>query len=166
LSLRRAAPAALVFIEIWGDQVEVERRLAARLPQPCRSAAFTDLRVLWWGPSTWLVRTDIENTDPVLCRLAQALGDDGAAIEATGGFVRILAEGAAWRELMMIGGYFDAEHPGFSPGCVAGTLIHHTPVHLDVLSDTAVEAYVAPSYADHLSSFWSRAAARIAGAEP
>jgi heterotetrameric sarcosine oxidase gamma subunit len=166
LCVRRAAPATLIFIEIWGDQAEVERRLAAPLPDPCRSATVDDNRLIWWAPSTWLVRTVIENRDRALRRLIEALGDDGAAIEATGGLVRILIEGTRWRELMMIGGYFDAESPTFGLGSVAGTLIHHTAVHLDVLSDNAVEAYVAPSYAEHLLSPWSLAVARLGDAEP
>lgn len=163
-SVRRAAPEALIFIEIWGDQTVVERRLTRALPQPCRSAGVDNMRLLWWEPSTWLVRAAMECRDVALQRLTDALGDDGAAIEATGGFVRLLAEGTGWRELMMIGGCFDAGSPSFGPGSVAGTLIHHTPVHLDVVSETAVEAYVAPSYAEHLSSAWSAAAARLAGA--
>jgi hypothetical protein len=64
----------------------------------------------------------------------------------------------------MIGGVFDAESPSFGPGSMAGTVIHHMPVRLDVVSEGAVDAYVPPSYADDLLDHWRRSAARILAA--
>ena len=94
-------------------------------------------------------------------RLNQALAEDGAATDISGGFLRQTLTGPAWRELLMISGVFDAEDPAFVPGCVAATVIAHTPVRLDVIGPDRVDAYVAPSQAGDLLALWTRAAARM-----
>ena len=48
---------------------------------------------------------------------------------------------------------------------VAGTVIHHLPVRLDVLASDTVDAYTPPSYAAELSALWARSIARL-GADP
>jgi hypothetical protein len=64
---------------------------------------------------------------------------------------------------MMIGGVFDAESPAFASGCVAGTVIHHLPVRLDVIDAETVDAYIPPSYAAELMGHWQRSIARLCG---
>ncbi len=148
-------PETLVQIEVWGDLAAVESRLGAALPKAGQSATLNASRVMWWEPKVWLVRGTCADW-------AEILAKDGAAIEVTGAFSRLRITGAAWRELLMIGGVFDAESPTFAPDCIAGTVIHHLPVRLDVIDAQTIEAYTPPSYAAELSHHWEAAARRIA----
>ncbi len=141
-------------IEVWGDLAAVERRLGATLPKAGQSMTLNGARVMWWEPKVWLVRGSSAG-------LVDALAEDGAAIEVTGAFSRLRVTGAAWRELLMIGGVFDAESPNFGPDCIAGTVMHHLPVRLDVIDALTVEAYTPPSYAIELVHHWEVAARRI-----
>lgn len=164
LTVLRAEPEALFLVETWGDGAAVERRLAAAgiaAPAPCRSASAGDLRLMWWEPNTWLIRAPKPLRDETGARLTEALAGEGAVTDVSGAFVRVRVEGALWRSLLMIGGVFDAESPSFGPGSVAGTVIHHLPVRLDVIGDGAVDAYVPPSYAADLLHHWGAAAARL-----
>ncbi len=147
-------PEPLTQIEIWGDLAAVERRLGASLPRAGRSATLNAARVMWWEPKVWLVRGTSAD-------LANILDADGAAIDVTGAFSRLRIVGPAWRELMMIGGVFDAESPAFGPDCIAGTVIHHLPVRLDVIDAQTVDAYTPPSYAAELAHHWRAAALRV-----
>jgi len=146
---------ALTQIEIWGDLAAVERRLGAALPKAGQSMTLNSARVMWWEPKVWLVR----GTSTVF---AEVLAEDGAAIELTGAFSRLRISGAEWRELLMIGGVFDAESPTFGRDCIAGTVIHHLPVRLDVIDAETVDAYTPPSYAAELAHHWEVAARRMA----
>ncbi len=164
LTVRRTEPEALFLVETWGDGAAVERRLAATgiaTPAPCRSASSGDLRLIWWEPNTWLIRAPKPLRDETAARLTEALAGEGAVTEVSGAFVRVRVEGALWRSLLMIGGVFDAEAESFGPGSVAGTVIHHLPVRLDVIGDSAVDAYVPPSYAADLLHHWTAAAGRL-----
>ncbi len=147
----------LTQIEVWGDLAAVERRLGLELPTAGKSITLTSARILWWEPKVWLVRgSDLD--------LADALADDGAAIDISGAFTRLRITGGAWRDLLMIGGVFDAESPAFAPDCIAGTVIHHLPVRLDVVDPQTVEAYTPPSYAAELAHHWETAARRMGAA--
>jgi heterotetrameric sarcosine oxidase gamma subunit len=150
-------------LELWGETALVEQRLRLAPPPPCRASEAEGLRLLWWEPNTWLVRTDPAGAQAVMNRLIEAAGDDGAVTDLSGAFVRFRITGAAWRELLMIGGVFDAESPRFGPGAVAGTVIHHMPVRLDVISEGAVDVYTPPSYAADLEHHWRRSAAGVTG---
>jgi heterotetrameric sarcosine oxidase gamma subunit len=141
-------------IDIWGDVAAVERRLGAGLPKAGRSTTLNASRIMWWEPKVWLVRGFAAD-------LADAIAEDGAAIDVTGAFSRLRITGEAWRELLMIGGVFDAESATFAPDCIAGTVIHHLPVRLDVIDPQTVEAYTPPSYAAELAHHWEAAAGRI-----
>lgn len=164
LQLTVAAPQTLVALEIWGDGAAVQNRWGAALPAPCRSAWVGEQRVIWWEPNTWLLGAPLEALAQNEADLRGAVGADGAVTDLSGAFTRICVTGPLWRDLLMIGGVFDAESPGFGPGCIAGTVIHHLPVRLDVISDDAVNAYIAPSYAEDLLHHWTRAAARLQAA--
>jgi len=144
----------LAQIEVWGDVAAVEGRLGASLPKAGRSTTLNASRIMWWEPKVWLVRGFAAD-------LADAIAEDGAAIDVTGAFSRLRITGAVWRELLMIGGVFDAESPTFGPDCIAGTVIHHLPVRLDVIDAHTVDAYTPPSYAAELAHHWRAAARRI-----
>ncbi len=148
------APEPLMQIEVWGDLAAVEGRLGATLPTAGRSETLNAARVMWWEPKVWLVRGASSD-------LADILAEDGAAIDVAGAFSRLRITGPAWRELLMIGGVFDAESPTFGPDCIAGTVISHLPVRLDVIDVHSVDAYTPPSYAAELAHHWEVAAQRI-----
>jgi heterotetrameric sarcosine oxidase gamma subunit len=154
LDIALLPPEPLVQIEVWGDLAAVERRLGASLPRAGQSITLNGARVMWWEPKVWLVRGPYPD-------LADILADDGAAIDVTGAFSRLRITGGDWRELLMIGGVFDAESPAFAPDCIAGTVIHHLPVRLDVIDAQTVDAYTPPSYAAELAHHWEVAAGRI-----
>ncbi len=166
LDVQIARPDALIQIEIWGDTAAVGARLTqsmgTALPAPCRSTTAGALRLMWWEPHTWLVRAPRLDREATLDLLAGGLGEDGAATDVSGGFQRLRIEGPLWRDLLMIGAVFDAESQAFTPGCVAGTVIHHLPVRLDVVGDGAVDAYTPPSYGADLLGHWRRSAERLA----
>jgi len=154
-------PATLLIVEIWGDVAGVEARLGATLPAPGKALATAGWRALWWEPGTWLIRAAPEANPTLAAGLSAAIEGQGALTDVSGAFRRIILQGPAWRSLLMVGGVFDAESPAFGPGCVAGTVIHHMPVRLDVLAPTTVEAYVPPSYAEDLLHHWRGAATRL-----
>jgi len=164
LTVQVAPREALFWLEIWGDCAAVETRLKAPLPAPCRATTHGDVRLIWWQPGVWLARLRLADQAVGLARLGAALADDGAVSDISGAFTRITVSGRAWRDLLMIGGVFDAEAPSFGPGSVAGTVIHHLPVHLDVIGETQLEAYIAPSYVADLLERWTTVAGRIAAA--
>jgi len=150
----------LLLLEIWGDQSLVESRLGASLPKPGKALAETGSRALWWEPQTWLMRAP-SDASALAGRLSEASEGEGTVTDVSGAFRRIIVHGPEWRSLLMIGGVFDAESPAFGPGCVVGTVIHHMPVRLDVLSPTTVEAYAPPSYVEDLLHHWRASATRL-----
>ncbi len=161
VQLNLVGPQTLLSVEIWGDVAAVVRRWGSALPAPCRSESIGEQRLIWWEPNTWLVRAPLDARGQTEAALVEALGPDGAVTDLSGAFTRIRVEGGLWRDLLMFGG---AESPAFAPGCVAGTVMHHLPVRLDVISQDAVDAYIAPSYAADLMHHWTRAAARLQAA--
>ena len=159
----RVEPAerkTLLLVEVWGDPALAEVRLGASFPKSGRALADVDWRALWWEPGTWLIRAPSDD-GALAARLSAAVDGEGAVTDVSGAFRRLVLLGPGWRSLLMIGGVFDAESPELGPGCVAGTVIHHMPVRLDVLSPTTVEAYVPPSYAEDLLHHWRGVATRL-----
>ena len=152
----------LLALEIWGDVSAVERRLGLSLPAPGRAIEVDHRRILWWEPRTWLVRTPAKDPRAEIEEMILAAGAEGAVTDLSGGFTRHRLTGEGWRGLLMIGGVFDAEAPAFDAGSVVGTVIHHMPVRLDVLSESTVEVYIPPSYSDDLLHHWRQAISRLA----
>lgn len=87
-------------------------------------------------------------------------GDDGAVAQIGGGLVRATLRGPGWRSLLMVAGVFDAEDPGFGPGAVAATVIHHVPVWIVPTAAAACDVYFPASYASGLIGLWTAAIAR------
>lgn len=143
----------LLQVDVWGESSELAP-VGRALDQ---DGDMDGARVMWSGPRTWLVRAPLENRANVVEALAGLIGEGGAITEVTAGYARIRVKTPDWRALLMISGVFDAESPKFERGCVAGTLIDHLPVHLDVVEEDTVEVYVAPSYAPHLRALWVQA---------
>jgi heterotetrameric sarcosine oxidase gamma subunit len=164
LTIEVQPPERLLAIEVWGDRAAVDARFGAPLPLPGQSTDLGGLRILWWEPGIWIVRMDSGSQRDLELALADALSGEGAMSDLSGGFVRIRLSGRLWRELLMIGGVFDAESQDFGPGSVAGTVIHHMPVRLDVISQGTADAYVPPSYAENLIDHWTRSQARLLSA--
>lgn len=149
------APAALIAVDLWGEVASVAGRLAnavgGDLPDLGRSASLAGgWRSIRVEPTAWWLTGPLDQLGATLAAVEAALGDDGVAVDLSGGFAVIAVAGPAWRTLLMFGGVFDAEDPGFGPGATAGTLLHHAAVRYDVIDDARVHIHVAPSFADDL----------------
>lgn len=158
-------PDGLLALEVWGDRAAVADRFAsaldAALPEAGCAVDTASGRVLWWEPHVWLFRAPLAALSAIATRLEIAAGADGAVTDVSGSFSRIGLSGPGWRELLMIGGLFDAESPDFGPGRVVGAVIEHAPLRLDVVGPDAVQAYLPSSYAAHMIHFWRAAAGRL-----
>ena len=147
--------ASLHALEIWSNPAEVARRFEAAagfsLPSSGRANGSDALRLIRFEPTVWLVEGDAS-------ALPAILGEDGALTAVGGGIVRVRLSGPGWRSLLMEGGVFDAEAPGFAPGCSAATIIDHVNVRLYVETVDACIAYVPLSYAADMIHFWEIAA--------
>ena len=151
-----ALPAApLHALEIWSNPADAAQRFEAAmgfaLPPSGRACGGDALRLVRFEPTVWLVEGDAS-------ALPAILADDGALTAIGGGIVRVRLSGPGWRSLLMEGGVFDAETPGFAPGCSAATIIDHVNVRLHVETDDACIAYVPSSYAAGMVQFWNTAA--------
>lgn len=169
VTLQTPEPSRLLRFEIWSGHKAAQARLAkvlgGALPGVCKSADLDASRVIWVEQNTWLVRTQPADGDQTLATLTAALGKDGSATDMSGALRRLRISGPGWRTLLTIGGVFDAESPTFAPGSMAGTIVAHSPVRYDVISDDCVDAYTPPSYAPDLFGFWCEAAERLAKAQ-
>ena len=156
------APDTLLRIELWAAVAPVSARFQAAfgvpLPGPNRAAAGESLRAIWREPDAWMIRAPLATRDTLVSSLEAVVGADGAVTDISGAAARCRLTGADWRILLTHGGVFDAEDPAFAPGCVAGTVVEHMAVRFDVISQTEVDAYVAPSYAADLFAYWTSVA--------
>ncbi len=169
VTLHTPEPSRVLRFETWSGHKAAEARLAkamgGSLPGICKSADLGAARLIWVEQNAWLVRTSPADGDQTLATLTTALGKDGSATDMSGALRRLRISGPSWRTLLTIGGVFDAESPTFGPGSMAGTLIAHSPVRYDVISEDCVDAYTPPSYAPDLFGFWCEAAERLAKAQ-
>lgn len=160
VTVSRREPQALLRLEIWGDIPAVGARTA--LPDPLRAIDVADGHLIWIEPGAWMLRAPLTSLSASFARLEALAGEDGAVIDITGGLARFTLAGAAWRELLTIGGVFDVEDPAFAPGCTAATVLHHIAIWIDVIRDDAADVYCLPSYAEELAQAWARGLARMA----
>ena len=167
-TVRALPPAALIAFDLWSNPdaavARIGEALGGRLPEIGRSTAMGDAcRALRIEPAVWWLVGPLETVHVALARLEAALQADGAATDLSGGFTRLRLAGPDWRELLMIGGVFDAESADFGPDSTVGTLLHHIGVRYDVVAEDEVHIHVAPSYADDLLRHLRAAASRLAG---
>lgn len=145
-------PAPLYALEVWSNPQAVAARFAKAkgitLP-PIGRAAGNFIR---FEPTVWLVEGETAGLEALL-------GDDGALTAIGGGIVRVRLSGPGWRRLLMEGGVFDAEDPGFGPGSSAATVIDQVNVRLHVSDASECIAYVPASYAFDLIEYWKAAQA-------
>lgn len=163
LTIETGAPCGLIAVELWDGAVNPRLAEAlGALPPIGRSASLGDgWRAIRVEPAVWWLSGPRDGAPPVLDRLAATLGGSGAVVDLAGGFVPVRIAGEGWRELLTMGGVFDAEDPAFASDCTAGTILHHVAVRYDVVAADEVRAYVPPSYVDHLLHHWRAAAARM-----
>nr|WP_272886959.1 sarcosine oxidase subunit gamma family protein [Phenylobacterium aquaticum] len=133
----------------------------AALPGAGQAITTSGLRVIWREPGAWMIRVETDPAQTILDRLVEIAGADGAVTDISGAAARCVLVGTDWRVLLTHGGVFDAENPAFAPGCVAGTVIEHMAVRFDVIAETRVDAYVAPSYAADLFAYWTSVAGNL-----
>ena len=122
-----------------------------------------DARIAGIEPGQWLVSCP---QGSVVSAAQIFAGTDTAIVDVSGSLTGIRIAGAGWRDLLMIGGVFDAEDPAFTSGRVARTVMHHAPLLIDVVGDDAAEAWIPASYAGEVLATWRKAAARLTAAPP
>jgi heterotetrameric sarcosine oxidase gamma subunit len=111
------------------------------------------IRALPVEPRRWWLIDAAPHADAI----AATMAGNGALTPIGGGLVRATLTGPGWRELLTVSGCFDSESPGFAPGGLAATVIHHVPVWIAVTGDAACEVYLAASYAPTLAALWTTA---------
>ena len=157
---------ALLRIERWGEIAAVSARFEAAfgigLPAASRSVSTGDLRVIWREPKAWMIAAPMVGSQDLLAKLSDISDQAGAVTDISGAAVRCTLHGPDWRVLLTHGGVFDAEDPAFAPGCVAGTVVEHINIRIDVVSDNQADVYVAPSYAVDLLGYWETVAGSLA----
>ena len=156
---------ALLRLELWGDLAAVSTRFEAvfggALPAASRALSVGDLRVIWREPLAFMIAAPLASLQDVSARLTEVAAQDGAVTDISGAAVCCALTGPDWRVLLTQGGVFDAEDPAFAPGCVAGTVVEHINIRIDVVSETQADVYVAPSYAQDLLSYWETVAGSL-----
>jgi len=129
------APAVdVVVLDLWDDQTPDLTGITALTVEPGRY---------------WLIDTAAQ-----MSALAAQVADHGALTPIHGGLMRATFNGAGWRELLMHGGWFDAEDTAFGPGACAATLLHHVSVWIAPQTDESAHVYFAPSYTADLRKRW------------
>lgn len=133
------APAGdVVVLDLWdGGTPPVDRALRLIQAEPRR----------WW----------LIGAGDAAATLAEAVGDRGALTPIGGGLVRATLTGAGWRWLLSVGGWLDTADPAFGRDRLVGSVIHHVPVWIAVIDDSACEVYLPASYAATLADLWQRA---------
>ncbi len=144
---------AIFRLALW-NKAPALRIAGAALPAPCRAITSGDLRILWLEAGHWLITCPTATATETAASIAAQIGDNGTLVEVGGALAGRQLRGGGWRELLMFGGVFDAESPGFAPGCVARTVMHHASLLIDVVADDHVNAYVPASYAEDFFPFW------------
>jgi heterotetrameric sarcosine oxidase gamma subunit len=118
-----------------------------------RAEAGKDGPALWAEPKVVLVSGDAD-------ALEAGLGAHAAVSDVSGAWRRIDLAGPIWREVLMVGGVFDAESASFGPGALAATMLHHAPVMIHARSENEASVYVAPSFAQGLRRAFLKASVR------
>ena len=158
VAITKLPAAPLHVFEIWSNPAAVAARFVAAtgfdLPPMGRSGGIEALRLIRYEPTVWLAEGDIS-------ALPDVLAEDGALTAIGGGVVRVRLSGQGWRALLMEGGVFDAEHPAFTIGCSAATIIDHVAVRLHVVGEDACDAYLPLSFSKALIHFWDEASATL-----
>ena len=130
------APAGeIVVLDVWSGVAPDLAGVSAMQVEPRR----------WW----------LLDPGQKLGPIAQALGEQGALTLIGGGLMCATLRGPGWRAQLMIGGLFDAESAGFKPGDCAATLLHHTPVWINVVSAHEAHVYFAASLTEDLRALWA-----------
>jgi heterotetrameric sarcosine oxidase gamma subunit len=160
-------PAALIAFDLWSEPevaaARIGEALGGALPGLTHSTPLPGgWRAIRVEPTVWWLSGPLADLDRQFAQLEAALGEDGAATDLSGGFTRLGVSGPAWREVLMIGGVFDAENPDFGAGSTAGTLLHHASVRHDVTAEDRVHIHVPPGHAEDLLHHLRTALTRLA----
>lgn len=126
----------ITMLECWDDTVPTFGVLSAIQTEPRR----------WW----------IFASEADVAPLMESLGEYGAITPIGSGIALASLVGPGWREILMIGGWFDAEAPDFATGATAGTLLGHVSVRLNVVSAEQCDVYFGASYLEEMQHHWHR----------
>lgn len=127
------------------------------LPAPGCAEHANGVRIGWIEPGTWLLRCPLAQLPTAMAAFAH---HNAALTEVSGALLGTAITGPDWRDLLMTGGVFDAEGPGFGIGRIVGTVVHHAPVLFDRVAENRIEAFVPASYAADVFEHWRRRCGR------
>lgn len=162
LRLTPCEPFALIAIDLWSDTHRLADLLGTDPPSlGCSTPLTGGWRVMRLEPTVWWLVGPRAALTERLTVLREFLDDAGGVTDLSDGFDGVRITGPGWRELLTIGGVFDAENPAFRPGCTAGTILHHVAVRYDVIAAEEVCVFIPPSYVEYLSHPWRDAVARL-----
>jgi len=163
-------PQTLLRLELWGALAAVSARFKAafgvELPSASAAVSAGDLRVIWREPAAFMIAAPFTASQDLVARLTEVAANDGAVTDISGAAACCTLTGPDWRILLTHGGVFDAENPAFAPGCVAGTVVEHINIRIDVVNETQADVYVAPSYAQDLLGYWETVVGRLSVKSP
>ena len=157
LTLTPITGQTLFRLALWDDaaKARIGAGLGAALPGPCRAISVAGQRWLWLEAGHWLISCADAEASAVRHQIEALVDGDGALVDVGAALNGRCITGNGWRELLMIGGVFDAEDPGFGPGSVARTVMHHSALLVDVIAADRIHAYVSASYAEAFFGFWT-----------
>ena len=135
LAITIAPAGEIVVLELWSEALPRLAGVSAMQVEPRR----------WW----------LLAPGEQLASIAQTLGGYGALTPIGGGLMRATLRGPGWRAQLMIGGLFDAESGDFKTGDCAATLLHHTPVWINVVSADEAHVYFAASLTEDIRALWA-----------
>ena len=138
VTLAIAAAGDVIALDLWDDSEPPNLPTGRTLPVE---------------PRRWWLIDAAQHAPAITAHIA----DRGALSPLGGGLIRATLTGLGWRALLSVSGWFDSENPAFGPGQIAATTIHHVPVWIAPISDTACEVYLPSSYAASLADLWTRA---------
>lgn len=154
------APAASL-IHVAGDAVGASAVLGTDLPTAAGAVAGSgDVRILWLGPDTWLVKAPAADFGHWAARIS-ASAPAAAINDVTHGRTTVLLEGANARDVLAAGCPLDFDESAFAPGRCAASLLGHLNVLIECTGADTFEVTVTRSYGADLFSWLRDAAAEF-----
>lgn len=135
------------------------------LPEtPCTYAAGNDVAAYWLGPGEWLLAMDAGGNADFEGRLRNALGDTGAVVDVSAGYVRYNLGGPQAAELLMKACPYDFDGPSFGPGRCVQTVFARTTALVACREDSSFDLAIRRSYAGYFERWTADASTDAASA--
>jgi sarcosine oxidase subunit gamma len=130
----------------------VRQQLGQALPLQPNTVAAERHRVCWLGPDEWLIVTEAAGAEALVGGLERALSGKHASVnDVSGGYVTLMLNGAACRELLAKGCTLDLHPRAFAVGDCAQSGLARANVLVALVDDAPTFMIVVRrSFADYL----------------